>query len=82
MAKKILVLEDSGGPLIRFEDGQWQQVGIISYGGKQHGPRCGGPNAYGIATRVFEQLDFIKQQVPLPTVGAYDGVWISPFKAI
>lgn len=76
--KKDSCLGDSGGPLIRFEDGQWQQVGIISYGGKQHGPRCGGPNAYGIATRVFEQLDFIKSQVPLPTVGAYDGVWISP----
>ncbi len=75
---KDTCLGDSGGPLILFEEGQWQQVGIISYGGKQHGPRCGGPNAYGVATRVFEQLDFIKQQVPLPISGAYDGVWISP----
>jgi secreted trypsin-like serine protease len=69
---------DSGGPLILFEDGQWQQVGIISYGGKNNGPRCGGANAYGVATRVFEYLDFIEKQVPLPTAGAYDGVWTLP----
>lgn len=76
--KKDSCVGDSGGPLILFEEGQWQQVGIISYGGKKNGPRCGGVNAYGITTRVFEHLDFIEKQVPLPTVGAYDGIWISP----
>jgi len=76
--KKDSCVGDSGGPLILFEDGQWQQVGIISYGGKKNGPRCGGTNAYGITTRVFEYLDFIEKQVPLPIVGAYDGIWISP----
>ncbi len=68
---------DSGGPLIVSEGNQQQQIGIISYGGKQYGPLCGGPDAYGVYTRVSAFIDFIAQFVPLSTAGAYDGIWIS-----
>jgi len=68
---------DSGGPLIVSDGNQQQQIGIISYGGKQDGPLCGGPNAYGVYTRVSAFINFIAQFVPLSTAGAYDGIWIS-----
>jgi secreted trypsin-like serine protease len=68
---------DSGGPLIVSEGNQQQQIGIISYGGKQYGPLCGGANAYGVYTRVSAFINFIAQFVPLSTAGAYDGIWIS-----
>jgi secreted trypsin-like serine protease len=38
---------DSGGPLMAMQDGQYRQVGIVSYGGG-----CAKPNKYGIYTRV------------------------------
>jgi secreted trypsin-like serine protease len=68
---------DSGGPLIVSEGNQQQQIGIVSYGGKQEGPLCGGPDAYGVYTRVSAFINFIAQFVPLSVAGAYDGIWIS-----
>ena len=69
---------DSGGPLIVSEENQLQQIGIISYGGKQDGPLCGGPDAYGVYTRVSAFINnFIAQFVPLSVAGAYDGIWRS-----
>jgi len=70
---------DSGGPLVIFRENKWFQIGIVSIGGKQGGPMCGGPEAYGIYTRVSAYLDFILKYVPLPTMsGVYDGAWTSP----
>jgi len=70
---------DSGGPLVIFRENQWLQIGIVSTGGKKDGPMCGGPEAYGIYTRVSSYLDFILKHVPLPTLsGIYDGAWTSP----
>lgn len=68
---------DSGGPLIVSEGNKQQQIGIISYGGKQEGPLCGGPDAYGVYTRLSEFINFITQFVPLSTASTYDGIWIS-----
>ncbi|MEK8015217.1 MAG: serine protease [Candidatus Parabeggiatoa sp.] len=78
--KKDTCQNDSGGPLLVFKENQWQQVGIVSFGGhKTEGAaRCAGPDAYGVYTRVSTFLDFIAKYVPLPITGAYDGAWTSP----
>lgn len=68
---------DSGGPLLVFDGAQWQQVGIVSFGGKSVGELCGGPDAYGVYTRVSAYLDFITENTPLVNTGYYDGVWVS-----
>jgi len=81
---KDTCFNDSGGPLMVFKDNQWLQVGITSYGGKHNGPRCAGPDAYGVYTRVSAFIDFITQFVPLsmtsePSItGIYNGIWTSP----
>jgi len=78
--KKDTCKNDSGGPLIVFKENQWQQVGIVSFGGHKTpgAPICAGPDAYGVYTRVSTFIDFITQYVPLSLPGAYDGVWTSP----
>ncbi|MEZ4629741.1 MAG: serine protease [Deinococcales bacterium] len=38
---------DSGGPIFRRLSGEWQQVGIVSWG-----DGCARPNAYGVYTKV------------------------------
>ncbi len=68
---------DSGGPLVVSIENKWLQVGITSYGGKHGGPKCGGPDAYGVYTKVSAFVDFIALFVPLPLTGIYDGVWNS-----
>lgn len=71
---------DSGGPLLVLQQNQWQQVGIVSFGGHktEDAPMCAGPDAYGVYTRVSAFIDFIAKYVPLSIAGAYDGAWISP----
>jgi secreted trypsin-like serine protease len=77
--KKDACPGDSGGPLVTLIDDKWTQIGIVSSGGKKDGPMCGGPDSYGIYTRVSSYLDFILKYVPLPTTaGIYDGAWVSP----
>jgi len=78
--KKDTCKNDSGGPLVIFKENQWQQVGIVSFGGHntQGAPICAGPDAYGVYTRVSAFIDFIAKYVPLSMTGAYDGVWTSP----
>jgi secreted trypsin-like serine protease len=78
--KKDTCQNDSGGPLVLFKENQWQQVGIVSFGGhnSEDAPKCAGPDAYGVYTRVSAFIDFIAQYVPLSMTGAYDGVWTSP----
>lgn len=64
---KDTCLGDSGAPLVVWEDSQWKQVGIASYGGKQDGPECAGPDAYGVYNRVSSFIDVINQYVPTST---------------
>jgi secreted trypsin-like serine protease len=70
---------DSGGPLVVLENNDWKLFGIVSYGGKEGGPDCAGPNAYGVYIRLPSYLDFITAHVPPPTTTTitYDGVWQS-----
>ncbi|MCV6639619.1 serine protease [Candidatus Albibeggiatoa sp. nov. NOAA] len=75
--KKDSCVGDSGGPLvIQDEAGQWQQLGIVSYGGKENGPICAGENAYGVYTQPAAFTDFIEQYVP--KLYDYQGIWQSP----
>ncbi len=65
---------DSGGPLVIKDDtGRWQQLGIVSYGGKSDGPLCGGEHAYGVYSQPAAFLDFIDQYVP--KLHFYQGIW-------
>ncbi|XP_055595733.1 CLIP domain-containing serine protease B15-like [Uranotaenia lowii] len=50
---------DSGGPLMRFVNGIWFQVGVVSYGFKF----CGTEGVPGIYTNVVKYLDWIKEVV-------------------
>lgn len=56
---------DSGGPLVVQENGQWYQVGIVSFG-----EECALPDHYGVYTRVAEFRDFVTahicQDIPTP----------------
>ncbi|WP_353571341.1 serine protease [Candidatus Albibeggiatoa sp. nov. BB20] len=67
---------DSGGPLvIQDEAGQWQQLGVVSFGGKEKGPLCAGENAYGVYTQPAAFTNFIEQYVP--KLHLYQGLWQS-----
>ena len=53
---------DSGGPLMmRRDDGNWVQVGIVSWGRFPFGSteRCGHRDLYGVYTRVSNYFDWI-----------------------
>lgn len=51
---------DSGGPLLApGPAGEWQQVGIVSYGVEQ----CGAPGSFGVYTRVAAFAEWIEAQV-------------------
>ena len=49
---------DSGGPLIVKEDGEWLQVGVVSWG---HG--CARANKYGIYARVSKYVEWIEGRI-------------------
>lgn len=51
---------DSGGPLMIYENNQWTQIGIVSFGPFEG---CALPNAYGVYTRVSQYRDWIDDQM-------------------
>jgi len=53
---------DSGSPLIVWEQNQWQQLGLVSFGGNNKIP-CAGANAYGVYTNLPKFKDFISNQI-------------------
>lgn len=59
---------DSGGPLmVRQADGNWLQVGIVSWGrvplSGGNNSRCGHPELFGVYTRLSNYYDWIGQQL-------------------
>jgi secreted trypsin-like serine protease len=59
-AAKDACTGDSGSPLMLVVDGQWVDVGLVSYGAG-----CEEQNGYyGVYTRTSAYVDFIKQYVP------------------
>ena len=59
-------LGDSGGPLLVEQDGEFRQVGIVSFG-----DGCAKPDRYGVYTRVASYADWISELTGL-TVDAAD----------
>jgi secreted trypsin-like serine protease len=55
---------DSGGPLLVSSNGEFVQVGIVSFGGTETGPVCGDPEAPGVYARVSAFNGFIAAQIP------------------
>lgn len=53
---------DSGSPLIVWENNHWEQLGLVSFGGK-NGIDCAGANAYGIYTNLPKFKDLILEQI-------------------
>ena len=57
---------DSGGPIVIWNDSDWEQVGIVSFG-----EGCAQANYYGVYTRVASFEDFIAEHVcqntPMPS---------------
>ena len=53
---------DSGSPLVIFDNHQWKQLGIVSFGGKDNIP-CAGANAYGVYTNVPKFKPFIAENI-------------------
>jgi secreted trypsin-like serine protease len=49
---------DSGSPLLSFEDGQYVQVGVVSFGSG-----CARPNRPGVYSRVSAAYEWIHQQI-------------------
>lgn len=50
---------DSGGPLMRYDNDQWTQFGIVSFGPAQ----CALPNVYGVYTRLSLYRDWIDSYI-------------------
>ncbi len=50
---------DSGGPLMVFRDGEWVEVGIVSWG-----EGCAQPDLFGVYSRISAFVDFLKENVP------------------
>jgi trypsin len=55
---------DSGGPLVVNNNGNYVQVGVVSFGGTDTGPVCGDGNAPGVYARVSQYNSFIQQHIP------------------
>ena len=49
---------DGGGPLVCEKDGQWYQVGIVSFG-----IGCGRRNVPGVYTKVEDYEEWIEQTI-------------------
>lgn len=59
---------DSGGPLmIKLKDGEWLQVGIVSWGRKplsaDPNQPCGHPEIYAVYTRLSSYFDWIEKTI-------------------
>jgi secreted trypsin-like serine protease len=54
----LLKQGDGGGPLVCEKDGQWYQVGIVSFG-----IGCGRPNVPGVYTKVEAYEEWIERAV-------------------
>lgn len=64
--KRTMCNGDSGGPLmVRGQDGQWLQVGIVSWNRAPIGAAsaCGHESLYGVYTRVSQYFDWIARHV-------------------
>ncbi|HIE53820.1 MAG TPA: serine protease, partial [Chromatiaceae bacterium] len=57
-------LGDSGGPLLILQDGEYRQVGIVSFG-----DGCAKPDRYGAYTRVTAYADWISELTELKVDG-------------
>lgn len=57
---------DSGGPLFLLDrtTGVYVQVGIVSFGGLDEGPKCGAQGVPGVYTDVTKFLEFINETIP------------------
>ncbi|MEY3218840.1 MAG: hypothetical protein RIT27_197 [Pseudomonadota bacterium] len=51
---------DSGGPLIVWDNNQWKQLGLVSFGGTTQKP-CAAPTYYGIYTKLSAFKPFISE---------------------
>jgi secreted trypsin-like serine protease len=55
---------DSGGPLSVAVGSGFVQIGVVSFGGTETGPKCADPNAPGVYASVAALADFIQEFVP------------------
>ncbi len=68
---------DSGGPLVYKLDGQFYQVGVVSFGAE-----CAEPGRYGVYTKVDNYMDWINEAIAGRPVGAdADEFWQDEFDA-
>ncbi len=52
---------DSGGPMSVAKGSAFVQVGVVSFGGTETGPKCADPDAPGVYSSVAALADFIQQ---------------------